>query len=341
MSKSKLLFLLAIFLLACVGLIVRFTHSPRQERGYASDSHPSADFDPATSPGQTTGAPIPAPATDFAPAAASSRHSPAVGTPDPSVRTEAVESPALVDQPPRTMISAPSASSNTIPRLWLWLGGGIALTSNKQISTDGTNLNYESATPSASSIGIGMLLGTRWGVEGVFTCTPGRVQSEANLTVNRGSYRWETGTLELLYAPDPILRFRFGIQRQSLPLFVPNGTGTEISVTENQINMFSVGFTYFLSQKEPWETSIDMKYQHPVSQSLTHANTSLEISPHYSFEGSINQTYHFPDTPYRVGVSWSGQAIHQDFKYNNGAVVLDGSRRVFRSTIEGRIYISF
>lgn len=341
MSKSNFLFLLAIFLLASIGLILRSPHSPSHERGYASDSDPLVHSNPATVSDQTTAAPTPPPEADVATAAMASRPSLADETPAPPLRTETAESPVLVDEAPRTMISAPSASSKTTQKLWFWLGGGIALTSNGQVSTDRTNLNYESATPSATSIGLGMLWGPRWGIEGVFACTPGRVQSESGLTVNRGSYRWETGTLELLYAPDPIWKIRFGIQRQSLPLFVPNVAGTEISITENQIDMVSIGFTYLLSQKDPWETSIDMKYQHPVSQSLTSANTSLDISPHYSLEGSINQTYHFPKTPYRVGVSWSGQAIHQDFRYNNGSVALDGSRQIFRSTIEGRIYISF
>lgn len=322
-----------------LGLVLMARLSPRQEPEHVAAA-PAAAPAPTTLPPAQAATPSPAPTTPFTqkeiPSPPSKRR-----TAVPLLVTEAAEAPSPGGEAPRPTNPTSEASPAFLPKLWFWLGGGIALISDKQTSTDQTNLNYESATPSAMSLGFGMLWSSPWGIEGSFSSTPGRVSSEGKVAVNQGAYRWEVASLDILHVPNPLWKVRVGLQRQSLPLFVPNLAGTEISVTENQIDMASIGFTVLLAQKDPWETSIDMKYQRPLSQHLTSGQARLDLSPLYSFEGSINQTYHFPGTPYGVGVSWSGQAVHQDFKYDNGSVILEGNQQIFRSTIEGRIYISF
>lgn len=292
----------------------------------------------ATASSPATAATTDTAVSDVAPAPAS-KGDVAVPIHNPEPLAEAPSSPLAAKSPL-------AALADNKPNLWISLGTGFSFVMDQQVSSDQSNLHYESALPNAFSATLGARLGETFGLESSYMSTPGRINSNGGIIVQGGSYQWTTMSLEGIYYLHPDEKrqsggwdIRFGFQSQSMPFLLPKAG--VIQVTENQVDMASIGFDRIWSTKTNWQTAVQLRYDQPFSAHTSSGSGSVSVSPHFSFDGSLTQMYHFERTPFSLGVCWWGQYVDQSFHYTDTSTDLTGTQRIFHSTVEARVLIGF
>lgn len=236
-----------------------------------------------------------------------------------------------------------------VPEFWINGGVGINYVQFGQTVDGFADLAYESVKSPTVYANLGFYLTDSIGLEASYKDTIGEIKDMQN-SGQVFEYNWKTYSVDLLYRGRPYKNddgfirgmqwvWRLGAQQHFMPfLDVPDISQLNVDLKENSILMANAGFSYFFATSPSFRYELTLRYQHPIASS--NDSTTFEISPNFSFDGSIGATYRLSDH-FNMGIHWYGQWHSFSYEYGEGANQLSGDQDIIFSNIDFRLGVEY
>lgn len=236
------------------------------------------------------------------------------------------------------------------PEWWLSAGIGVNYTYTRE-SLNGYQTGTTSSidTPQWSVRSGGMVTG-KSGFDFIYKETTATISNSTSGRQVTEKFKWKIFSVEYLktYGKDlnlfdykDELYFRIGIQSHEFFTVIPvSANSTEVSILTTGMNNASIGFEYKFFTRPRGRAEFLMRYQYPFSSSSNTSGDDFQVTPIFSFDGSLGYVYKIDDH-LTLGSYWFGQWQSYNFSYRRQNSSYEGSQQFFNSSVDIRLGLEF